>query len=100
KVGLVGANGTGKSSLFAAIRGELLPDAGSIEIPPSWVVAHVAQETPNADVAAIDYVQDGDREFRALERELALPAIHDGEELGELHHRFETIGGYGARARA
>jgi ATP-binding cassette subfamily F protein 3 len=100
KVGLVGANGTGKSSLFAAILGELLPDAGSIEIPRSWVVAHVAQETPNAEVAAIEYVQDGDREFRALERELALPAIHDGEALGELHHRFETIGGYGARARA
>jgi ATP-binding cassette subfamily F protein 3 len=100
KVGLVGANGTGKSSLFAAIRGELLPDAGAIEIPPSWVVAHVAQETPNADVAAIDYVQDGDRELRALERELALPAIHDDEEQGELQHRFEAIGGYGARARA
>jgi ATP-binding cassette subfamily F protein 3 len=100
KVGLVGPNGSGKSSLFAALRGELLPDAGSIDIPPSWVVAHVAQETPNADIAAIDYVQDGDRELRALERELATPAIHDGEELAELHHRFEAIGGYGARARA
>ena len=100
KVGLVGANGSGKSSLFAAIRGELLPDAGTIEVPPSWVVAHVAQETPDADVAAIEYVQDGDRELRALERDLATPAIHDGEELAELHHRFEIVGGYGARARA
>ena len=100
KVGVVGANGSGKSSLFAALRGELLPDAGSIEIPPAWVVAHVAQETPDADVAAIEYVQDGDRELRALERDLATPAIHDGEELAELHHRFEIVGGYGARARA
>jgi ATP-binding cassette subfamily F protein 3 len=100
KVGLVGPNGAGKSSLFAAVRGELLPDAGSIELPPSWVVAHVAQETPHADIAAIDYVQDGDRELRALERELATPAIHDGEALAELHHRFDAIGGYGARARA
>jgi ATP-binding cassette subfamily F protein 3 len=100
KVGLVGPNGAGKSSLFAAVRGELLPDAGSIELPPSWVDAHVAQETPHADNEAIDYVQDGDRELRALERELATPAIHDGEALAELHHRFDAIGGYGARARA
>jgi ATP-binding cassette, subfamily F, member 3 len=100
KVGLVGPNGAGKSSLFAAIRGELLHDAGTIEIPPSWVVAHVAQETPNADIPAIEYVLDGDRELRALERDLATPAIHDGEELAELHHRFDAIGGYGARARA
>ncbi|HEV2219981.1 MAG TPA: ATP-binding cassette domain-containing protein, partial [Casimicrobiaceae bacterium] len=46
KVGIVGANGCGKSSLFAAIRGELLPDAGAIELPPKWTLAHVAQETP------------------------------------------------------
>ena len=46
KAGLVGANGSGKSSLFAAIRGELQPDAGAIDLPPRWVLAHVAQETP------------------------------------------------------
>ncbi len=45
KVGLVGSNGCGKSSLFAAVRQELLPDAGSIALPPSWTIAHVAQET-------------------------------------------------------
>ena len=116
KVGVVGANGAGKSSLFAAIRGELLPDAGAIELPPRWTLAHVAQETPASDVAAIEYVLDGDRELRDVERALAdaegahapehdpgephATAERHGADLAELHHRFEAIGGYGARARA
>jgi ATP-binding cassette subfamily F protein 3 len=99
KVGLVGANGSGKSSLFAAIRGELVPDAGSIDLPPRWTLAHVAQETPAVAMAAIDYVLDGDRELRDVEQALQM-AGDDGAELAELHHRFEAIGGYGARARA
>jgi ATP-binding cassette subfamily F protein 3 len=99
KVGLVGSNGSGKSSLFAAIRGELVPDAGAIELPPRWVLAHVAQETPAVPAAAIEYVLDGDAELRVLETALALGSA-DGAELAELHHRFEAIGGYGARARA
>src|SRR6185312_5496162 len=68
KVGLVGANGSGKSSLFAAIRGELLPDAGEIDVPAAWTLAHVAQETAPTPMPAIDYVLDGDAELRALER--------------------------------
>jgi ATP-binding cassette subfamily F protein 3 len=100
RVGLVGANGSGKSSLFAAIRGELHADAGSIEIPPRWTLAHVAQETPAVATAAIDYVQDGDRELREVERALATTAADDGARVAELHHRFEAIGGYRARARA
>ena len=120
KVGVVGANGAGKSSLFAAIRGELLPDAGAIELPPRWTLAHVAQETPTSDVPAIEYVLDGDRELREVERALAdaerahasrdasnevpgephAAAERHGTDLAELHHRFEAIGGYGARARA
>ena len=97
KIGVVGANGSGKSSLFAAIRGELIPDAGAIELPPAWTLAHVAQETPASPLAAIEYVLDGDRELRDIEREIAHA---EGAHLAELHHRFETIGGYGARARA
>ena len=100
KVGVVGANGSGKSSLFAAIRGELLPEAGEIDVPSAWTVAHVAQETAPTPTPAIDYVQDGDAEFRAIGRALAVPGVHDGAQLAELHHRFEAIGGYGARARA
>jgi ATP-binding cassette, subfamily F, member 3 len=100
KVGLVGANGSGKSSLFAAIRGELIAEAGEIDVPAVWTLAHVAQETPATPVPAIDYVQDGDAELRALERALANSAALDEQTLAELHHRFEAIGGYAARARA
>ena len=99
KVGLVGANGGGKSSLFAAIRHELLPDAGSIELPASWTIAHVAQETPPVTRSALDYVLDGDPELREIEAGLA-SADTDDAALAELHHRYEIIGGYGARARA
>ena len=107
RVGLVGANGSGKSSLLAAIRGELATDAGDIELPAAWTIAHVAQETPAVATAAIEYVLDGDRELRDVERELAAAeARHDddphasGEALAHWHHRFEAIGGYAARARA
>ena len=103
KVGLVGANGCGKSSLFAAIRQELLPDAGSIALPPSWTIAHVAQETPAVAVPAIEYVLDGDRELREIEAALsAADRDHalDGGALATLHHRYDDIGGYSARARA
>jgi ATP-binding cassette subfamily F protein 3 len=100
KLGVVGANGSGKSSLFAAIRGELAPDAGAIELPPAWILAHVAQETPATPIPAIEYVLDGDRELRTIERALADSDAHDGAHLAELHHRFEAVGGYGARARA
>jgi ATP-binding cassette subfamily F protein 3 len=103
KVGLVGANGCGKSSLFAAIRGELLPDAGAIDLPASWIIAHVAQETPAVDQPALEFVLDGDRELRTVEAALAAaerdPA-HAGEALADLHHRFDEIGGYSSRARA
>ncbi len=103
RIGLVGANGSGKSSLFAAIRGELVADAGRIELPASWIVAHVAQETPPVDSTALDFVLDGDGELREIEAALAAaeadPA-HDGAAIAELHHRYEAIGGYSARARA
>src|SRR5213593_2370941 len=71
KVGVVGANGSGKSSLFAAVRGELIADAGALELPPAWTLAHVAQQTPASSIAAIEYVLDGDRELRDIERALA-----------------------------
>ena len=111
KVGLIGANGAGKSSLFAAIRNELLPDAGAIELPAAWSLAYVAQETPAVATPAIDYVLDGDRELRDVERALAAAgadhkaahaddAITHGAALADLHHRFEAIDGYSARARA
>src|SRR5580765_1421275 len=71
KVGLVGPNGCGKSSFFALILGEAHQDAGNVEFPASWTVAHVAQETLAATAPAIEFVQDGDRELREIQRALA-----------------------------
>jgi len=101
RVGLTGANGSGKSSLFSLIRGELTPDAGDFHRPQGWVIGHVAQETPADPRPAIEYVLDGDAELREVEREIALAEQeHRGEQLALWHVRYETIGGYGARARA
>ena len=103
KVGLIGANGSGKSSLFALITGAIDADQGDVSLPPSWVIAHVAQETPATQVSALEFVLDGDAELRTVERALAAAEAHPdtaGEELAELHHRFEAIDGYSARARA
>jgi len=97
KVGLVGPNGSGKSSLFALIRGELQADAGDVSMPPRWVLAHVAQETPALDQPSLDFVMDGDEELRAIERELETAT---GIRSGELHARYGEIGGYQARSRA
>ena len=101
KVGVVGANGCGKTSLFAMLRGELHPDTGDLELPPRWVIAHVAQETPAVAAPALEYVLDGDAELRQVEAEIAqAEAAHDGERLAHGHELLRNIDGYGARARA
>jgi ATP-binding cassette subfamily F protein 3 len=105
KVGLVGANGSGKSSLFAMIRGELHADAGEMYLPPRWVLAHVAQETPAIDQPALEFVMDGDEELREIERQIESPSPlgegrGEGEQLALLHARYDEIGGYQARSRA
>ncbi len=106
RIGLTGANGRGKSSVFALLRGDLHSELGDCEVPPAWRIASVAQETPALDTPAITYVLDGDTELRVLERTLAdaETAHHDGAqhgvELAELHARMADIGGYSARARA
>ncbi len=101
KIGVTGANGSGKSSLFALLLGELHQDAGDLEIQPGLVVAHVAQETPSTDQLAIEYVLDGDAELRQLERDLAAAEqAHNGTRIAELHEDLHRVGGYAARARA
>ncbi len=100
-VGVVGRNGTGKSSLFSAFLGGLAPDQGDISVPKSVVIASVAQETPALPQAAIEYVLDGDVELRDLERRLAVAEeAQDALKIGALHERLNAIGGYAARARA
>lgn len=101
KVGLTGANGAGKSSLFALLRGELHQEVGNLEIPPNWVVAHVAQETPALSQSAIEFTLDGDVELRQVEAALAQAEVaHAGERIAELHQRLSDIEGYSAKARA
>ncbi|MCK7575247.1 MAG: ATP-binding cassette domain-containing protein [Chromatiales bacterium] len=101
KVGLVGANGCGKSSLFALLRDELHADAGEIALPSGWEIAHVAQHTPDTDRPAIEFALDGDRELRRLQAELAeAEAAGDGLRQAELHGRLESIGAYEAESRA
>ncbi|MGI2858374.1 ABC transporter ATP-binding protein [Shewanella algae] len=101
KVGLVGANGTGKSSLLALILGQLHLDKGEISVPSQWRIATVAQDTPALEVSALEYVLDGDREFRELETQLAKAEAEDnGHRIAELHGKLDAVGGYSIRARA
>ncbi|HAJ72799.1 MAG TPA: ABC transporter ATP-binding protein, partial [Methylophilaceae bacterium] len=101
KVGLTGANGAGKSSLFALLRAELHPELGNLEIPAAWVVAHVAQETPALALPALEFTLDGDEELRQVEAALTQAELrHEGEKIAELHQRLSDIDGYSAKARA
>ena len=101
RVGVVGPNGAGKSSLFALVTGELSPDEGEVGVQAGHVLASVAQDIEPDRRAAVEFVLDGDRALRAVEAELALAeAAHDGERLGALHARLDSLGGYAARSRA
>ncbi|WP_086971541.1 ABC transporter ATP-binding protein [Vibrio coralliirubri] len=101
KIGLVGKNGCGKSTLFALIKDELSIDAGSFSKPAHWEMAWVAQETPALERTAIEYVIDGDREYRGLEDQLEKAEQADnGTLVAEIHGKIETIGGYSIKARA
>jgi len=97
KVGLIGANGSGKSSLFALILGQLDTDAGSIELASGTRTAHMAQEVPASPQAAIDYVLEGDRDYH-----LTMTALEKAsdDEIAGLHEKLDNIDGYSARARA
>ncbi|CAB3729419.1 ATP-binding cassette domain-containing protein [Trinickia soli] len=101
KAGLVGANGAGKSTLFSVLRGELHADGGDVFLPPSWRIAHVAQETPAVEKTALEYALDGDEALREIEASIAqAEAAHDGEALANAHAAFADADGYTAPARA
>lgn len=101
KVGLVGANGSGKSSLFALLRGELKEDAGTLGIPTGWKIASVAQETPALEASALDYVISGDQEYVTLTHQLQqAEQRNDGEAIARIHDQLDAIGGYQIEPRA
>ncbi|MBT9528534.1 MAG: ATP-binding cassette domain-containing protein, partial [Pseudomonas sp.] len=101
KVGLIGANGAGKSSLFALLRGELTPDAGNCLLPADWRIAHMRQEVETLDRLAVDYVLDGDERLRRVQHDLAAAELaHDGSALARLHAELDSADGYSADARA
>ncbi|WP_444945937.1 ATP-binding cassette domain-containing protein [Microbulbifer sp. VTAC004] len=103
KVGIIGANGCGKSTLFKLLLGQLESDAGQVDLPSTWRISHMAQEVEASEQSALDYVLDGDQELRQLQRQLAQAENSDdtdGHKLGELHERMASIDGYSGPARA
>lgn len=101
KVGLTGANGTGKSSLFSLIMNQLQADTGDFTYPDFWVIAHVAQEIPDGIQSAIDFVMDGDIELRQIQRDIQKAEVSDdGMLLANLHTQLDNIQGYSAISRA
>ena len=101
RLGVVGRNGTGKSSLFAALMGQLEPDKGDLDLPGKARIASVAQETPSLPDAAIDFVLSGDVAVHAaIQAEANAFANEDWEAVAVAHHRLEELNGYDASARA
>ena len=101
KVGLVGKNGCGKSSLFALLKNEMSAEGGEVSFPSTWALAWVNQETPALDCRAIDYVIQGDREYSRLQRALQQAnADNDGNAIATLHNQLDAIDAWTIEARA
>lgn len=101
RVGLTGANGTGKSSLMALLLGELQTDSGELELQGGITIAHVAQETPALDLSALQYTLNGDKELRQLQQRIIEAEKQNEHELhSELLAQLEVIDGYTAESRA
>ena len=101
KAGLVGRNGAGKSSLFSLLAGRLHADAGDVDLPPTWRVTEVAQDMPETDQGATEFVLDGDAPLRQAQAALAdAEARHDGLAMAEAHLALEEAGAFDARSRA
>ena len=104
KIGLIGVNGAGKSSLFGMLRNELHADQGEIDFPAKWRVGYVAQETPALDRTALDYAIDGDITLRKLEEDLArleaLPESNDnGIAIGHIYSALADADAYTVQSR-
>lgn len=100
-IGIIGANGSGKSSLFKLLMGQVAADAGDMSIPADWRIAHMAQELATSDRSALDFVIDGDPLLRKIEAtiEKALSA-EDNNTLANAYERMDTINGFDAHYRA
>jgi len=101
KIGLVGRNGAGKSSLFSLLTHRLQSDAGDVSIPPRWLVGEVAQSMPETEDSATDYVLEGDTRLMAANAALvAAETADDGHAMAEAHHEISEAGGFEARPKA
>ena len=101
KVGLLGTNGAGKSSLFALLRGQLTPDGGSCTLPSDWRLSHMRQEIEDLERNAVDYVLDGDQRLREIQQRLAeTESQHQAERLGTVYAELESHDGFTADSRA
>lgn len=100
RVGLTGNNGTGKSSLFAVLRGELGLDSGELHIPSGWHIGHMAQEIASTDQPAIDFVLSGDTTWYALNALISQPDDAPADRLAAAYSQFDDIDGYRIPAKA
>lgn len=101
KTGVIGRNGSGKSSLFACLTGQIALDAGDLFIPDGLRCAWMKQETAGSGRTALDYVIDGDERFRQIESQLARAEdSNDGHAIANLHHELDKIDGYSVQVRA
>lgn len=101
RIGIIGANGTGKTSLFSLLLGELQSDAGDVDIPRQIKLAYVAQENEASDQSALDYVLDGDEELRSLQQALqTAEAADNGMEVARIYEKLGNIDAYTAPSRA
>jgi len=102
RLGVIGVNGSGKSSLFALILGQLEADAGELLINPRDIIAHVSQQSPQSDQPALEFVQDGDRDLRQLQASIAELEARDehDERLHDLYEQMDNIDGFAAETRA
>ena len=100
KIALIGANGSGKSSLFQLLLGQLSADDGTVSVPAQWRIAHMAQEVATSTRNALDYIIDGDQVLRRIEASIIQAESSDQHQLlGELHEQLDSIDGYNAKVR-